>query len=160
MKIPRNFDRWMFDYKEGNLSQSEMAYFEKHMADNPQLDVDISAWDNAYIRKESITYSGMTSLQRHRQFGLGLRWIASMIVVIAASFSIYYFSNSKNKLYSLRESGLQNISYDSYSPYLINNKSSLIDMINTESDTENSTDDFYTLNENINVSNSFTPLNI
>lgn len=105
MKIPRNFDRWMFDYKEGSLSQSEMSYFEKFMAENPQLNQDINAWDNSYIKKESIAYPGIANLEKNRRFGAIYTWAATITLLIISSISSFYFiSSDTNKVYSLRDS--------------------------------------------------------
>ena len=72
----------MFDYKEGNLSQSEMSYFEKFIWDNPQLNQDVNAWDNSYIKKESIAYPGIANLEKNRRFGAIYGWAATITLLI------------------------------------------------------------------------------
>ena len=67
MKIPRNFDRWMFDYKEGNLSQSEMDYLDSVIEQNPQHSADVEAWDNAYVTSKTTTYPNCRVFIHRRQ---------------------------------------------------------------------------------------------
>ena len=43
MKIPENFDRWIFDYLEGNLTPSEASEFERFLALNPDFEADVDA---------------------------------------------------------------------------------------------------------------------
>jgi hypothetical protein len=109
MKIPRDFDRWMFDYKEGNLSQSEISYFEKHISENPQLNSDIDAWDNSYIKKESIIYPAINSLQKGREIHFG--WASTIaVLVISTLASLFFITNQSSETYSLRNSELKSFS--------------------------------------------------
>jgi len=89
MKIPRNFDRWMFDYKEGNLSQSEISYFENYMSENPQFNSDISAWNESYIKKESIVYAGASTLQRKNKVLPIIGWAATLLILISSTLGLY-----------------------------------------------------------------------
>ena len=107
MRIPRDFDRWMFDYKEGNLSHSENSYFENYMSENPQLDSDVDAWNNAYIRKQNIEYTGVSSLQRKSKLKLYVGWTLTLLVIISSSIGAFnYLNNSNLSLYTLRETKL------------------------------------------------------
>lgn len=142
MKIPRNFDRWMFDYKEGNLSQSEINYFEQHMADNPQLSQDIDAWDNSYVKKESIAYPGMANLQKEKKFGAFYGWAASVALVIISSLgSFYYISSDTNPIYSLRDSdfGLFELNSDELTFETTALASTNNDFVDNSEDVESST---------------------
>jgi len=66
MKITENFDRWMFDYKEGNLSGSEMEAFENFLIQNPEFEVDADAWDQAFVTNENIAYPYAKALDKDR----------------------------------------------------------------------------------------------
>ena len=104
MRIPRDFDRWMFDYKEGNLSPSEISYFENHIAQNPQLDADVDAWDNSYIKSEHVAYAGANSLIKTNKFGLYFGWAATIALLIGSFLGTYSLLNSDaNNIYSLRD---------------------------------------------------------
>jgi len=114
MKIPRNFDRWMFDYKEGNLSGSEMDYFENFMAENPQLNADINAWNDSYIPKQEIVYQGMANLQKSNKFAGWYGWSASITLLIMISIGGYFITtNNHSKLYNLRDFNYTGVSYPS-----------------------------------------------
>lgn len=103
MKIPRNFDRWMFDYKEGNLSQSEMDYLDSVIEQNPQHSADVEAWDNAYITSKITTYPGINNLQKASKTPAILAWSGSIASVLVVSLlSILYFNDSN--LYKTRNS--------------------------------------------------------
>lgn len=107
MRIPRDFDRWMFDYKEGNLSHSENSYFENYMSENPQLDSDVNAWNNSYVRKQDIAYPGLSSLQKESKLKLYIGWAATILIIIGSSIGGFnYLNNSISSLYSLRQTKL------------------------------------------------------
>jgi type IX secretion system PorP/SprF family membrane protein len=83
MNIPENFDRWMFDYKEGNLSAAEMDAFEKFLVQNPDFEVEADAWSNAFIPNETFTYPNADALQKDNRFAAGwLGWSAAAAVVL------------------------------------------------------------------------------
>ncbi|HIP37754.1 MAG TPA: type IX secretion system membrane protein PorP/SprF [Crocinitomix sp.] len=103
MRIPRDFDRWMFDYKEGNLSQTEIDYFEQFMSDNPQFDLDVEAWDNAYVKNHQMSYPHIESLIKQKTNGKWLGWVAVLTLLLMSAIGIYFF-NPENANYSPRTS--------------------------------------------------------
>jgi len=107
MRIPRDFDRWMFDYKEGNLSHTENGYFENYMSENPQLNSDIEGWNNSYVRKQNIEYPGIASLHKESKVKFYFGWAATTFVIIASFFGSYnYLTESNANLYNLRQAKL------------------------------------------------------
>lgn len=97
----------MFDYKEGNLSHSENSYFENYMLENPQLNSDVDAWNNSYIRKQEIAYPGISSLQKESKLKLYVGWAATLLIIISSSIGTFnYLNNSNLSLYSFRETKL------------------------------------------------------
>ncbi|MGV6862212.1 MAG: PorP/SprF family type IX secretion system membrane protein [Putridiphycobacter sp.] len=102
MKIPRDFDRWMFDYKEGNLSQSEIDYFENHILENPQYDADVEAWDNAYIRNHNMAFPAIEGLAKQSLFNQYRGWAASLLVLFISFTSIFYFTKKSIVEYTPR----------------------------------------------------------
>lgn len=85
MRIPRNFDRWMFDYKEGNLSPSEVEYFEQHMLNNTANASDIDAWDQSFVRNEPFQFQNKEALLKKP--ANSKRFIAVVALFIFFSFS-------------------------------------------------------------------------
>jgi len=107
MRIPRDFDRWMFDYKEGNLSHSEISYFENYMSDNPHHNSDVKAWDNSYIEKTDVIYSGVSNLIKTNKTKVYFGWVALIVLILSSGFGANnYFNNKTNNLYSLRNQSL------------------------------------------------------
>jgi len=121
MRIPRDFDRWMFDYKEGNLSRSENSYFENYMSENPQLNSDAEAWNNSYVRKQNISYPGISTLQKENKLKVYSSWAAILILAITSSFGSYnYLKESIINLYSIRQVKLNFETTRINTPFIIN----------------------------------------
>ena len=96
MRIPGNFDRWMFNYKEGNLSPEEVDYFESFMLNNPDYAADADAWDNAYVRQEDVEYHNADLLLKEKgAFHNWRNWAAILILFISIGSGIW-FSNPFN----------------------------------------------------------------
>jgi len=102
MRIPRDFDRWMFDYKEGNLSQSEIDYFEYHIIENPQYHNDVEAWDNSYVKNYDFAYPQMDSLLKEKAYSKWMGWAASFVVLFISVSTLFIFSRSHTAKYSIR----------------------------------------------------------
>ncbi len=103
MRIPGNFDRWMFNYKEGNLSPEEKNYFESFMLNDAQYEEDIDAWDNAYIRNSDFKYKNVAALQKDSFFKRYGKWAALLLLFISsAGVLAYWAGTSDNYLYSSR----------------------------------------------------------
>ncbi|MEX1001307.1 MAG: PorP/SprF family type IX secretion system membrane protein [Crocinitomicaceae bacterium] len=82
MNIPENFDRWMFDYKEGNLFGSEKAAFENFLIQNPDYEIEVDAWNHAFIENEAAEYPQANSLIKDRKVGAAWYWSAAAAVVL------------------------------------------------------------------------------
>jgi hypothetical protein len=102
MRIPRDFDRWMFDYKEGNLSQSEIDYFEHYINENPQYHNDVEAWDNSYIKNQNMSYPQMDSLLKEKSYSKWIGWAAAIVVLFVSVSTLFIFSGNQSAKYSLR----------------------------------------------------------
>lgn len=99
MKIPGNFDRWMFNYKEGNLSQEEINYFESNMLNNPMHSEDVEAWNSAYIRNSQFQYGNSGALIQ-KSFFEKYGKIAALLLLLISSVGISSFLFIKNDNYS------------------------------------------------------------
>jgi len=100
MKIPENFDRWMFDYLEGNLSPAEVVEFEQFLAINPEFDADAEAWQNTTIEAEAVDYPNIHLLERKRKFAGWYSWGAAaalVILLLAGGYSLFNPSANKNE---------------------------------------------------------------
>ncbi len=118
MRIPRDFDRWMFDYKEGNLSHSENRYFENYMSENPQLNSDINAWNNSYVRKQNIKYPGISTLHKESKLKFYFSWVATILLIITSSIGAYSYLNQSNlNFYNLRQAKVNYIPISNLMPF-------------------------------------------
>lgn len=95
MNIPENFDRWIFDYLEGNLTPSEASEFERFLELNPEFEVDVDAWQHAVVDNESIEYPAIQSLERKRKIGgTWYGWSAAASLLLLVIGGVYYFTSS------------------------------------------------------------------
>ena len=90
MKIPENFDRWMFDYKEGNLSPREAEAFENFLIQHPEYEVDVDAWDQAYVTSAPVVYPDAKKLEKKRRVGGWYAWSAAAALVLLMATSTLY----------------------------------------------------------------------
>ncbi|MBL7898564.1 MAG: type IX secretion system membrane protein PorP/SprF [Crocinitomicaceae bacterium] len=93
MSISENFDRWMFDYKEGNLSAADAEKFENFLLEHPEFEIDADAWDMAYVPAENFVYPDAHKLEKKRRVAGWYYWsAAAMLVLLLTSTSIYLFN--------------------------------------------------------------------
>lgn len=91
MNIPENFDRWMFDYLEGNLTPAETNEFEQFLELNPDFEADADAWQQAVVEDESIQYPNIQNLQRNRKVaGTWYGWSAAATLLVLIIGGGYY----------------------------------------------------------------------
>lgn len=89
MNIPENFDRWMFDYLEGNLSETERGRFEDFLAQNPSLEVDSDAWNNAFIADEPVAYPNEKALLRKKRVAAWYAWPAAAMATAVLGIGVW-----------------------------------------------------------------------
>lgn len=94
MNIHNNFDRWMFDYMEGNLSSGEIEEFEQFLAQNPNLEPDADAWQNSVIPTENINYPHQQALERKKKFIGWYGWSAAALLLAGLLFAGQVMLNS------------------------------------------------------------------
>lgn len=95
MKISENFDRWMFDYKEGNLSAKDAEEFENFLLNNPEFEVDADAWDMAFILDTPTEYPFADKLEKKRRVAGWYYWsAAAMLLLLIGSTTIFVFSDT------------------------------------------------------------------
>ena len=63
----QNIDRWLFDYTEGNLSSDQESLLEKFLLNNPDIEVDLDAWQEAKLVPEEIVLTDKNKFKRKRR---------------------------------------------------------------------------------------------
>ncbi|MFT5820662.1 MAG: type IX secretion system PorP/SprF family membrane protein [Crocinitomix sp.] len=94
MNIPQNFDRWMFDYMEGNLSPTEVNAFEQFLLQNPGFEPAADAWQNSIIPIDTVVYPQQGSLERNRKIAGWFGWSAAAALVVLIGIGGYFAINS------------------------------------------------------------------
>lgn len=94
MNIHENFDRWMFDYMEGNLSSGEVEVFEQFLAQNPSFEPDVDAWQNTVIPTENVIYPNQHKLERKRKVAGWYGWAAAAVLITGLLFGGINLINS------------------------------------------------------------------
>lgn len=102
MNIPENFDRWMFDYMEGNLSFQEAEEFERFLLQNPDFEPDADAWNLATIPNEAVVYPNQHKLERKPRIIGWFSWSAAALVVLLVGTGTYLTYQS-NQIASLNQ---------------------------------------------------------
>jgi hypothetical protein len=62
-----NIDRWLFDYTEGNLSADQQAILENYILNNPELEVDLEAWEDSKLVAEEVSLPNKEKFKRKRR---------------------------------------------------------------------------------------------
>jgi type IX secretion system PorP/SprF family membrane protein len=98
MNIPENFDRWMFDYLEGNLSVSEKSEFEAFLVQNPNYEIDAEVWQDAFVKDDNVVYMHQDALLKKRRFAGWFNWqsAAAILFLFGASATLYFLSGEEN----------------------------------------------------------------
>ena len=91
MKFPtrENIDRWMFDYTEGNLSPEQETLLENYILNNPDLEVDLDAWQMASVSTEELIYTEKEKSYKKRRLLPYFIGAFSTLLVISMLFWNY-----------------------------------------------------------------------
>lgn len=96
MKFPNrdNIDRWMFDYTEGNLSPEQETLLENYILNNPDLEVDLDAWQLATVSTENFIYTEKEKAFKKRRI---LPFIfGGAVAMLLLLFGIWTVMNQQN----------------------------------------------------------------
>ncbi|NCA21115.1 MAG: hypothetical protein EBS86_08265 [Crocinitomicaceae bacterium] len=96
MKFPNrnNIDRWMFDYTEGNLSPEQETLLENYILNNPDLEVDLDAWQLATVSTEKLIYTEKEkAFKKRRMLPFIFGGVAAMLLLL---FGIWSVINTQN----------------------------------------------------------------
>ena len=94
MNIPNreNIDRWLFDWTEGNLSPSQEMQLEEFLIQNPDLSIDVDAWDAATVSSIPFAYDNQASLKKRKKRVFAYWQFYALILLIATAGTSLYFS--------------------------------------------------------------------
>lgn len=59
-----NIDKWLFELKEGNLSQYQIEELNAFLNAHPELQIDAETWSSAGISKDEVVFSNIHLLER------------------------------------------------------------------------------------------------
>ncbi|NBR13327.1 MAG: hypothetical protein EBU01_01950, partial [Crocinitomicaceae bacterium] len=91
MKFPNrnNIDRWMFDYTEGNLSPEQETLLENYILNNPDLEVDLDAWQLATVSTEKLIYTEKEkAFKKRRMLPFIFGGVAAMLLLLFGIWSV------------------------------------------------------------------------
>jgi len=57
-----NFDEWLFNYFEGELSGEEKKQLFQHLKKDPSNKIEFEAWESSYVKNTRMIYPGMQKL--------------------------------------------------------------------------------------------------
>ena len=106
MKFPtrENIDRWMFDYTEGNLSPEQETLLENYILNNPDLEVDLDAWQMASVSADELVYTEKEKSYKKRRLLPYFIGAFSSLLVISMLFWNYKQQQS-NRQQQVAQSG-------------------------------------------------------
>ena len=79
-----NIDRWLFDYTEGNLSADQETILENYILNNPEIEVDLEAWENSKSVSEEISLPNKEKFKRKRRI-TPIFFASALLLVISAT---------------------------------------------------------------------------
>lgn len=99
-----NIDRWLFDYTEGNLSADQEFLLENYILNNPDLEVDLEAWQDAKIEPIQYEFSGKEKLKKRRKL-LPFYFLGILLFIFSVgTYSILSIHNEKVEITSSKDS--------------------------------------------------------
>ena len=110
MKFPtrENIDRWMFDYTEGNLSPEQETLLENYILNNPDLEVDLDAWQMASVSADELVYTEKDKSYKKRRLLPYFIGAFSALLVISMLFWNYNQQQSNRQQQVAQSSSVSN----------------------------------------------------
>jgi hypothetical protein len=62
-----NIDRWLFDFTEGNLSAEQETILDNYILNNPDIEIDLDAWQSAKLTNQEISLPNKENYKRKRR---------------------------------------------------------------------------------------------
>ncbi len=107
-----NIDRWLFDWKEGNLSPKQEYMLEDFLLLHPELELDADAWDQAQVSSILHTDFNPSTLYKKKKRIAAYYWYSGALALLVITFGLFVFtdqSNSGNKSSELISSINKNV---------------------------------------------------
>jgi type IX secretion system PorP/SprF family membrane protein len=93
-----NIDRWLFEWKEGNLSPQQIEQLETFILLNPEIEVDKEMWDLSHVEQSPIVYPDVEKLKRKRRFApVLLNWSIASVFLVALFITFLVSEPTKTK---------------------------------------------------------------
>lgn len=95
-----NIEEKLFDYFEGELTNSEKTELEQFVDNNPDYKTDFDAWGKSYLPQEEFTYDRVDELLVNEKTGKSAlfgRWKAGLLMLLVGtglSFGLYQKLNN------------------------------------------------------------------
>lgn len=87
-----NIDRWLFDWKEGNLSPKQEYMLEDFLLLHPEFELDVDAWDQTQISSVSHTDFNPSTLYKKKKRGAVYYWFSGALALLLITFSLFTFT--------------------------------------------------------------------
>lgn len=91
-----NIDRWLFDYTEGNLSADQETILENYILQNPDLEVDLDAWNESKLVSEEFSIPNKDNYKKRRRYA-PFYFSSIALLLIIGIFFIFNSSRFENK---------------------------------------------------------------
>jgi hypothetical protein len=88
-----NIDRWLFDYSEGNLTPDQEDLLENFLVNNPEIESDLEAWQNAKIVSQPIVFQNKDKLKKRRKLA---PFVLVCSIIISGTFGLLFLSNNSS----------------------------------------------------------------
>jgi hypothetical protein len=76
-----NIDKWLFEYTEGNLSSQQVDQLKQFLLHNPELEMDLDAWESARVEAVPVVFPNVDSYTKRP-----VAWVFP--TVILATFGV------------------------------------------------------------------------
>ena len=91
-----NIDRWLFDWKEGNLSPKQEYMLEDFLLLHPELELDADAWDQVQVSSILHADFNPSTLYRKKKRFAAYYWYSGALALIVVTFGLFMFSDQSN----------------------------------------------------------------
>lgn len=91
MKIDKhNYEEWMVEHLEGNLSPEQEVLFEQFMVEHPELQSELEMFDNTFLSPDTtVTYPDKNALKKRDSKIIGLNTYFRYASAIAAALLLF-----------------------------------------------------------------------
>ena len=91
-----NIDRWLFDWKEGNLSPKQEYMLEDFLLLHPELELDADAWDQVQVSSILHADFNPSTLYKKKKRFAAYYWYSGALALIVVTFGLFMFSDQSN----------------------------------------------------------------